>query len=304
MRNIIVLHKDGVWYAKNPESYHQWRAGMIRCNGNPVHLCPDIDWLRTNEKPTIIETLEDQPHRLVGFKRRAEFESLNIPIESSVGVEVFDLVHGEPKGNAEFFPFYEAIYEPQDPIWKRVQGEIIIASLDAKPVKFAFPVRVAPPQCFSEWREVHHLYPCSIDSDNLFDFIYPTIQGIVDGNENLKMDNFQSIKTLTVKFRLQLSKPKTVNRDISSFGSRKPKYKEFKVSEEWNELLALRGSSYGNGHGEFTPTISAENYADLEAKVYAYVEEIKSRLDIGKLQQCPHCFGKGFINTRGKNDQP
>jgi hypothetical protein len=279
--------------------YDPWKNGSVNVNRKDVHLCPDQKWLQCDEKPITIETLVVPSQKLAGYRRKEEFAGLDIGVPSTVDIEYFrDTYDGEysHREHNEFYSFYEGIYEQPEPYWQTLDNEIIIASLDAEPTPFDFPVRVSPPECFSKYPEVHYQFPCSITSDNLFDYLYDKVQSVVKASKNLTMDNYKSIKTFTVKRRFVYSEPKEKRRDISRWGAKKPKYEKYKESEIWTNIFSIRGASYKTEYGDYgvVPTIEAKNYAELKVLVDEYINTLLDQLDDNKIQECHHCKGRGW----------
>lgn len=320
MTKIIAIKKGDVWYMKYPAYNADWKT--VRVNGTPVSICPDSHWISMTTPPTAFEQLITLPNKLVGYKRKSEFANEQINAPDIVGLNYFAVerdcdYNNRPTEHAEYFGFYEPIYETQEPYWKLLEWEIVLVDTDCEPRTMKYPAKADFPHDVANYPETHHKYPCSISSDALFDILYPLIEAKVEASEFLSKDNFRNIKIVTVKRRITLAEPKEFKRNVSRLGAKIPKWQKWFAGNGWMTTFELAASSCGwlamrrrhlNGRNrsdyeyERVPSLHGDNYDDLEKKIDAYIAEILSRLNDVEICECTECKGRGYIVKRPAAD--
>lgn len=293
---IIAIKKDNVWYLKHPQHYYSdssWEN--IRINGIPAIQCPDPLWGSCLESPETIERLITPTPRLVGYKRKEERADLNIDCPMAVPPKCF-AYNDEDRRHQEYWPFYEKVEEDQDPYWEKLDWEIELIDNDCEPFKMTLPVTIDFPNDIAKHKEVHHKYPCYISSENLTKYLTKIIMDKIGESNYLKWSGYENLGIIRVERKISLYKPKTIKKDISGIFSKKPKWVENKITEQWEKEIELYSQSYKtNYYVDRAPMIKAENYQELEKKVSEFTGQIMSRLEDVKISECLHCCGKGYI---------
>jgi len=290
----IVIHKDGAWYVKYPiggdvPAYGKWND-QWRLNGSDTapEILPDQRWLRMSEQPTTFQQWDTERPSVIKYVLKPEHAGLNMPAERPPEFFEHDGVY-DMRQNAEFYGFYGPVRD----VLKDFDVQVIVADLDCEPCNMRLPVKVSFPAFVAEYPECHHKYACTIGSDALFDELWGRVAEVVDASQTLQRDDYKSIRTLTVEKRFGIPFEKTVRVDRGR--GRRKKMVDVPVRKEWRTVFRCHAVSYRNGSGSEIIAITGDTYADLEAKVEAFVQGYLDMLDDDFLQLCSCCKGTGVV---------
>jgi len=295
MRQVIVLKKSNVWYAKSPE-YNGW-DDRYQINGAPVEKCIDGRWCQLSQQPQKIEVLVTPPSRIVAYKLRDDCREVAPNAAAEVAPEFFALHDDyETRDNEHLYRLYEEVRETPESYLDLCEWDIVLADLDCEPVTMTLPVKVDVPKVFTEYLETHHKYPCTLSSDALFDLLWDRVHAKIGASDNFQMDAYKNIRALTVKRLIKFATPQKASRNVARFGARKPKWQKYLKHYDAKTLFTIHGASYKSS-GPYTPTLRANNYAEMEKQVDEYCQGFLDQLEDVAISECPHCQGYGFVEA-------
>lgn len=282
----IVLHKDGVWYAKGLR--YSWKWGEARINGREVTVCPDPEWCSTDEEPKLLERFVTPSSKLVGYKKKDEFADINVPLEQTVEFFAYDF-ETDTRKNQELYGFYREVREIQAGYWEVVPCDFIIANMDTAPQSPKYQGVVAqPPAYFAQYPEVHHLFPCAIEAKALYPIVAAKIRAAVEGKPQFSVDAHDTIQTMRVNLNVELPTP--INRkEKKLFGRGYIKWKQAHSTVKIIDIDWYRGG----------PRLTGANYNDIEKVIDQFIANVTQKLDAGRMVVCSHCQGYGVTSKEG-----
>lgn len=148
--------------------------------------------------------------------------------------------------------------------------------------------------------EVYQDKPCRVDSSHMFKLIREYVKAHIDTSvASIKSDydfHFQVVK------KVALADPYSVRVDTNnSFMNkrRKPKWVDRMISTKETTIINFKDKASSRDYGDdciTAPSITGENYTDLQNKVENYLSELTKQINKNYCE-CPNCKGWGIVEV-------
>lgn len=146
--------------------------------------------------------------------------------------------------------------------------------------------------------EAYQDRPCRLDSEQMLKMIRNYVKANIDTTvAQITSDydfHFEVVK------RIQLADPYNILVDQNNSWlnkRRKPKWINKMISEKKATIINFKDKNSSSDYGKdcvVAPTITGENYKDLQNKVEKYLEELMKQIN-KKYCECPNCKGWGIV---------
>lgn len=285
---LIVMKKDGFSYVEGD----RWRRDRLVVNGQKPAPCPgNDDWSMIKGDIVSIDYIIPASREHTGFRIKPELALLVHGVESELPVGSFELIDEEWSG--EHAELYEAAYRDVPPVQEPVKFDVI--DYDCEPVAMPSYVEVDFPANLRFHRAVQHKYPCRIAMPSVFHLVADAVVAETQKHKGLyRLHDCRNIEILGVDAVIA-TKPHDVRRDTS--WGRRPKWKTVTVTETTKRVLGIVGSYRDKSGYEQITGLDAPNYAELDAKLTAYIGSFVERIDPRRWKVCPHCDGEGLVQV-------
>jgi hypothetical protein len=293
---IAIKKKNKYFVRHKSERYFSFESLIF--NTEQLKSFSD-QWLIFTELPTEIKKRIREVSRVVKYNLKEGFaESTLTPL--TMPADAFDYVD-EGNERVQKNSHIAALYKPETidipDRFETVQFTLDIIDEDCEPLvdpKYVF--RTEFPYFIENHSAVHHKYPCYITPEDLF----KTIRAWVKKNlpEHCRISSDYDFH-LQVELIMPLLHEETIKVDVARHNARKRKFEERPLRSIAFKIIDI--CTPGNNYGTVLQKIEGKNYADLESKIDALLEEYRKAME-KHLAVCSHCKGYGFFEETGQQN--
>jgi hypothetical protein len=294
MSKVIVMQKAGKSYVKLG-SYGSFSDSYVINGKDAVPALGDKSYAIVDGDVMSLERKRQTNRKVISYALAERYKEITqLPHEMPADAFYRD-EDGDLCGvNVEF---YRAVYDDPQPYLEPVEYEII--DRDCEPVAIPSYVTIEFPNNIARYPETQHKYPCRIGGETVFNLLWESVKVHVDASDGkYSMDDYKNIQTLTVSERIALPEPETrTSSYYPTSRSRKPRTRSEVVRWKSVKVFEICGPKYSNSGGRpSTSVIRGGSYADLQAKLEAYIQTFIEQMTEGKRHVCGHCRGEGIVS--------
>jgi len=284
-----VMKKDGT-------SYIECQCGLttdnMLVNGTPPAVCPGNNrWCMVEGDIERIERILPETREHAGFNLKSEFVGVvaaTVPSTMPLGAFEYDYDGGWIGERAEL---YEPAYKTKPSTTEPVEFEVI--DFDCEPVAMPSYVEVEFPANLRFRREVQHKYPCRVRMQDVFPLVADAVVKETQKHPGLyELHDCRNIQSLSVKVRIDKKQVTVRKRD---WFSKRPKWSTVTETHTTKEVLSIVGKYDDKGRSTQICEVSGKDYADLAAKLEAYIQGFVSLIDPRRWCVCETCGGEGVV---------
>ncbi len=291
---LIAIKKNNKYFIRHKsERYFSFEG--LTFNKEQLKSFSD-QWLVFTELPTEIKKRIREGSRIVKYNLKEGFaESALTPL--TLPEDAFDYEdHGDERvqKNSQIAALYKAETIDIPDRFETAQFTLDIIDEDCEPLVYPkYVFRTEFPYFIENHSAVHHKYPCYITPEDLFKIIRAWVRKNLPEHCRISSDyDFH----LQVELIMPLLHEETVRVDVARLNARKRKFEERPLRSIAFKVIDI--CTPGHNYGTVLTKIEGKNYADLESRIDALLEDYKKAME-RHLAVCPHCKGYGFSEVEG-----
>ena len=252
------------------------------------------DWYKLSKIPTTVSQRLPDKHINERYELKKGYKATGlmpqIITKEMYETDEFDEVLGLYTYKYDTIPGdYENVDFTIDTIYSRENFEFVPNKYNAKTdllTQIEYP------------EEAYQDKPCQLDSEQMLKIIRNYVKANIDTTFAQIISDYDF--HFEVVKRINLADPYNVLVDQNSSWinkRRKPKWVNKMVSEKKTTIINFKDKNSSSDYGKdciVAPTITGENYKDLQNKVEKYLEELMSQIN-KKYCECPTCKGWGIV---------
>lgn len=251
-------------------------------------------WYKLDKIPTKVQ--QKRLDQLVN--KRYELKAGYVPTDLMPSVITMEMYNSGEYD--EVIGLYTLKYDKKDGGYEQVEFEISVVykreNFEFVPNKYNASVDLLTQIEYPE--VVHQDMPCRLSSKQMFQIIRAHVKKNLDYEHN-KITSDYDFHFEVVK-NIGLANPYTEMVNLNSgYKRRAPKWTQKVISEKKVAVLNIKDGVSSTDYGKdcrIAPTITGENYKDLEQKVEKYLDELMKSINKNYCE-CPNCKGWGVVEV-------
>lgn len=288
--NFLAIIKDTKVYIRQNDKYPKKLPPEDELRFNIPRL-PSFTpkWIILSEIPTTVQRCIDGYQTISSYKLKDEFEPTTAT-PATLDADSFKYIGDDIYLNEDIKGLYDAVYTTIESHWEPQEFTLDIIDQDCEPLispKYEFATDF--PYYIENHDVVRHKYPCHIPSAFVLQYIRVACKENIPPHCTITAD-YDFHFTVSIRAEVLHEELHTVN--VASFNARKPKYVEEPLRSIQIEVINIKTD--GNSNCTQIKTLHALNYAELEQKMDAIIQEHIDAMN-WKPTVCPHCKGYGWI---------